>query len=49
MFKILLSNQKIKQEGQHECIEKQHKKREDHTPIGFTRSLATHHGYCEEI
>jgi hypothetical protein len=36
MFKILLSNQEIKQEGQHECIKlKQHKTRKDHTPIGF--------------
>jgi hypothetical protein len=35
MFKFLLSNQKIKPEEQHECIKKQHKTKEDHTPIGF--------------
>jgi hypothetical protein len=35
MLKTLLSNQEIKQEGQHECIKKQHKTIEDHTPIGF--------------
>jgi hypothetical protein len=39
MFKILLSNQEIKQEGEHECIKKQHKTKEDHTPIGFLLDL----------